>query len=210
MVLSGGANALVTKSIRVNGKTATYTPYQGAWSITNTSNTLGLVGGLNRVLVQELDAGSKEVARTFVDVWYSGPTGTTIASGTAVSGTWTPTGGPYRVAGNISVATGQSLTIQPGTSVYFADGARLTVNGLLTAVGTDTQRIRFTHDPAGTNGTNATWGGIYFASTTLANKLSYSDVEFAGIGGPDTQIAASKADLDHDTWSSPGANQRIV
>jgi hypothetical protein len=209
MALSGGANALVTKSIRVNGKTATYTPYQGAWSITNTSNTLGLVGGLNRVLVQELDSASKEVARTFVDIWYSLPTGTTIAAG-AVSGTWSPANGPYRVAGNITVATGQSLTIQPGTSVFFADGARLTVNGLLTAVGTDTQRIRFTHDPAGTNGTAATWGGVYFANTTQANKLSYTDVEFAGIGGPDTQIAASKADLDHDTWSSPGASQRII
>jgi hypothetical protein len=210
MILSGGANALVTKSIRVNGKTATYTPYLGAWSITNTSNTLGLVGGLNRVVVQELDASNKEVGRTFVDIWYSGPTGTTIAAGTAVSGTWTPAGGPYRIGGNISIAAGQSLTIQPGTSVYFADGSRLTVNGLLTAVGTDAQRIRFTHDPAGTNGTNATWGGIYFSNTSQANKLAYSDIEFAGVGGPDTQVANSVIDMDHDTWAGVGSGQRII
>jgi len=208
MALSGTANALLTKSIRVNGKVATYSPYQGAWTITNTSNTLGLVGGLNRVLVQELDASSKEVARTFVDVWYTTPAGTAIAAG-AVGGVWTPAGGPYKVAGNITVNAGQSLTIQPGTSVYFANGARLTVNGLLTAIGTDTQRIRFTHDPA-LNSTASTWGGIYFANTVQNNKLGFSDIEFAGVGGPDTQIAASKADLDHDTWSSPNAGQRIV
>jgi hypothetical protein len=208
MVLSGKANALVTKSIRVNNRTASYTPYQGAWSITNTGNTLGLVGGLNRVLVQEFDAAGKEAGRTFVDIWYSAPTGTTVPAG-AVSGVWSPANGPYRVSGNITVNAGQSLTIQAGTSVFFANNARLTVNGLLTAVGNDTQRIRFTHDPVA-NTTASTWGGIYFANTTLANRLAYADVEFAGVGGPDTQIASSKADLDHDTWSSPGDGQRII
>ncbi|HEY7119998.1 MAG TPA: lamin tail domain-containing protein, partial [Tepidisphaeraceae bacterium] len=210
LTLSGSANALVSNArILVNGRAASYTPYQGAWSITNTGNTLGLVGGLNRVLVQEMDGGNKEVARTFVDVWYSVPAGTSVSGAITGSTVWSPANGPYRVTANVTVNAGATLTIQPGTSVYFANGTRLTVNGLLNAVGTDTQRIRFTHDPA-LNSTAATWGGIYFANTTQANRIAYADIEFAGVGGPDTQIASSKADLDHDTWATPGSGQRII
>jgi hypothetical protein len=88
MVLSGGANALVTKSVLVNGKATTYTPYLGSWTITNTSNTLGLQGGLNRVVVQELDANSKEVGRTFVDVWYSAPVGTSVSGAITTNTVW--------------------------------------------------------------------------------------------------------------------------
>lgn len=209
MVLSGKANALLTKSIRVNGKTATYTPYQGAWTITNTSNTLGLQGGLNRVVVQEMDANNKEIGRTFVDIWYSAPAGTSVSGAIAGNTVWLAASGPYHVTANVTVNAGATLTIQPGTTVYFANGTKLTVNGTLNAVGSDFAHIRFTHDPAG--GSSApTWGGIYFANTTTANKLSYSDIEFAGVGGPDTQVAASLVDFDHDMWGNVGTGQRII
>ena len=79
MTLGGTANALTTTSILVNGRAATYTEWKGAWTITNASNTLGLQGGLNRVIVQEMDANNKEVGRTFVDVWYSSPVGTNVS-----------------------------------------------------------------------------------------------------------------------------------
>ena len=119
------------------------------------------------------------------------------------------------MTGNVTVNAGTTLSIQPGTSVYFANGTKLTVNGTLNAVGNDplgnlsTGHIRFTHDPATGSITTASWGGIYFANTTTANKLSYADIEFAGVGGPDTQIISSTADLDHVTWAVPGAGQTI-
>ena len=214
MVLGGSANALVTKSVLVNGKPAAYTAYQGAWTITNAGNTLGLQGGLNRVIVRELDGNSKEVGRTFVDVWYSAPVGTSVAA-LAGNTIWTAANGPYRVTANLTVAAGTTLTIQPGTSVYCAPGTKLTVNGTLNAVGNDplgnlaTGHVRFTHDPAVGNITTASWGGIYFANTVTANKLTYADIEFAGIGGPDTQLISSTADLDHVTWAVPGPSQTI-
>lgn len=209
MTLGGKANAILTKSILVNGKAATYTPYTGAWSITNAANQLGLQGGLNRVIVKEMDASNKEVGRTFVDIWYSLPAGTNVSGAITTATTWSPANGPYHVTANVTVNAGASLTIQPGTTVYFAAGTRLTVNGLLNAVGAETQRIRFSKE-ATTSGTNSTWAGIYFSNTSQANKLAYADVEYAGVGGPDTQLANSVVDLDHDTWASNGAGQRII
>lgn len=206
MTLGGTANALITTSILVNGKPATYTEYKGAWTITNASNTLGLQGGLNRVIVQEMDANNKEVGRTYVDVWYSSPVGTNVSGAITTNTTWSAASGPYHVTANVTVNAGASLTIQPGTTVYFASGTRLTVNGLLNAVGTDMQRITFTRDPAGTT----TWNGIYFSNTAQANKLAYADIEYAGVGGPDTQIASSTVDVDHVMWNHVGSGQRIV
>lgn len=206
MTLGGAANALLTNSILVNGKSAAYTEYKGAWTITNTGNTLGLQGGLNRVIVREMDASSHEVGRTYVDVWYSSPVGTNVSGAIAANTTWSAASGPYHVTANVTVNAGASLTIQPGTTVYFANGTRLTVNGLLNAVGTDTQRITFTRDPAGTT----TWNGIYFSNTAQANKLAYAEIEYAGVGGPDTQIASSTIDIDHVMWNHVGSGQRIV
>ena len=215
LTLGGTANAMSTKSILVNGIAATYTPYQGAWTLSTTGAALGLNGGLNRVIVRALDANSKEVGRTFVDLWYSTPAGTSVSGAIAANTTWSPANGPYRVTANVTVNAGATLTILPGTSVYFANGTRLTVNGTLNAVGNDpignasTGHIRFTHDPATGSITTPSWTGIFFSSA-VNNKLSYADVEFAGVGGPDTQIVGSVIDMDHDTWANVGSGQRII
>ena len=59
----------------------------------------------------------------------------TPVPGGNVSGTWTVTGSPYNVQGNITIQADSTLTIEPGVEVIFQALYSLTVNGLLEAVG---------------------------------------------------------------------------
>ncbi len=69
----------------------------------------------------------------------------TIISGPTTSGTWSPSGNPFIIAGNCSVANNQVLTIEPGVIVWIGSNLTLTVNGYnssgIQAVGTPSQRI---------------------------------------------------------------------
>jgi hypothetical protein len=59
------------------------------------------------------------------------------------SGNWTLTNSPYTVVGNITLPDGQTLTIDPGVEIKFADNYQLRVQGKLLAQGTDTDHIVF-------------------------------------------------------------------
>lgn len=112
-------------------------------------------------------------------------TPTHIAAGN-VSGTWTQAGSPYRVQGEITIPNGETLTIEPGTTVEFLTHDPLLVQGRLLASGNAIDPIRFwvddtlgIHDLAGSEGV---WGGIRFDETPESNDssyISYTDIQFA-------------------------------
>ena len=60
-----------------------------------------------------------------------------------VSGTWAA-GNVYHVDCDITIPSGDSLTIDPGVLVRFAAGTKLTANGKLKVLGTATDRVSFT------------------------------------------------------------------
>jgi len=64
VALTGAANAIRSRSVRVNGLPATWTPWRGAWNI----GSVPLLPGVNRVLVQSFDAAGAEVERNTTDI----------------------------------------------------------------------------------------------------------------------------------------------
>lgn len=128
----------------------------------------------------------------------------TIVPGGAVSGTWTKAESPFSITGDISVAEGQELTIEPGVVVKFAGHFGLTVgrNATLHAIGTEADNIVFTP----TN-TDEGWFGIRFINTGSDDILRYCKIEYSkkartggGIGnteGGGVLCAGSSAIIDH-------------
>lgn len=190
--LSGQANALYTRSLRVNGRPATWTAWTGNWTISN----VPLPPGLSRVLVQTFGVNGEELVRTNLDIWCD--TATPVpASGTLAADTvWAAAGGPYLVSGQLTVPSGVTLTIQPGTTLYFAQGASLSLSGRLLAEGTAAQRIRFTRQP----GTTVSWGGLRFTNTTQDNRLTQADLEFAGAADA-IVLQSSALFIENVTWT---------
>jgi RHS repeat-associated protein len=133
------------------------------------------------------------------------------ASATNVSGTistnttWTLANSPYVMTGNVTVAAGVTLTIQPGVVVQGNASSRLlTVNGSLSAVGTSSQPITFTST---TDSAAGQWNGITFASGSGTSTLDYTNVRYGGDSGAshlNGMITASGGTItiDHSTVSS--------
>jgi subtilisin family serine protease len=127
----------------------------------------------------------------------------TVQRGVQVSGeitqdtTWTADKF-YIVAANTLVATGVTLTIEPGTKIVFADATTLAVRGNLVAVGTRNQRITFTSNSL--NPQPGIWTGIKLFETAQVN-FSYCDISYASTGinpaagGAGTSMAVSNCQI---------------
>lgn len=189
--LGGRANAITTRSIKVNGVAATWSAWNATWNATG----VALQPGINRVLIQAFDADGTETQRFSYDVWRDDGSVVTVSSNITADTTWTAADGPWQVTGSVAVASGATLTIEPGASVYLSGGATFSVasGGRLIAEGTETSRIRFDVAP----GSGASWTGMVINGTTGSPESRISHARFAGNTGIALDVNAGDVTLDH-------------
>ncbi len=109
--------------------------------------------------------------------------GCTVVNDSTLSEDTTWSDSCYAVSGTVDVDSG-TLTIKPGTTIVFGDGASIRVNedGKLSAVGTADKHIVF----KGKEETPGYWGCIEFwGSNSVDNKIAYADISDGGGNGAD-------------------------
>jgi len=193
--LRGTANAIDTRVVRVNGAASTYSAWEGRW----TNNAVALQPGLNNLLVEAV--GSNNVVwSTNIVVWYDTGAFTTVGGTLSANTTWSAGAGPYRLTANVTVANGVTLTIQPGTTVYFNPGVGLTVanGGRLLAEGNAFSRIQFSIVPGPSN----RWSGITIngAAGSPESRITHAHIE--GNSGNAVGVTGGDAFLDHLTFGT--------
>ena len=140
-----------------------------------------------------------------------------------VSGTWTLSGSPFLIEGEITIPNTQTLTIEPGVLVEFQGHYTLFVQGRLLAIGTDNNQITFTvNDTTGFYDPNSPlggWYGIRFVSTPVQNdtsKITYCKFQYAkalgadwymNAGGAVCSIEFDKIIISHSTFSNCSATR---
>jgi hypothetical protein len=134
-------------------------------------------------------------------------TGTNVSGIISQDTTWTPSNGPYNFTGDVTIASGVILTIEPGTEVtqfsgcdsYFPPGEFFTlqVNGTLRAEGTDEEPIGFGNlmivfSPSSTSWNTQTSSGSIMQYTEYASgvqtnnaspKIDNNQVESVAVWG---------------------------
>ena len=91
---------------------------------------------------------------------------------------------PYLVYSEALVDSNQTLTIEPGTTIYFHKNAGLKVKGTLKVNGTFEEPVEFKGDrlePA-FNEIPDQWNGIILYSGSHNNKINYAKIKNANIG----------------------------
>ena len=98
---------------------------------------------------------------------------------------------PYLVSDTLRVLPGATLTLQPGTRLFFRKNAVLYVQGRLLAEGNAQQIIQLRGDrndymntipPLSYDLCSGQWGGVVFATGSFGNRLVHADVRNTSFG----------------------------
>ena len=157
---------------------------------------LQLNPGINRLMAEAFDEEGELIETETLDIWFDTGTVQEI-SGTLTDATWLAVDGPYVISGNVVVPQDATLTIKPGTTIFFEEDARLTVRGKLVATGSKYQPVHFTRQP----GSNS-WNGIQFENSMEDNRIEHAILEYGVtdngmIGLENSQLTLENSTLDH-------------
>ncbi len=212
--VQGTASAIETRSVLVGGQLAQWLPRTGQWSLRTTM--LDLLPGINRLTVETFDGPEgtgRKLDQGYADIYYQTDSTNDYPKVDTADGlvpelqadtTWTAAEGPYRITENTIVPAGVTLTVEPGTTIFFDPQVNLTVRGRLVAEGTPYQLIRFTRTPELADA----WNGLQFVDTMQDNRISYAVVEYGQTTDGMIGLEASRLLLDHVTLDH--AEQRRI
>jgi parallel beta-helix repeat protein len=93
---------------------------------------------------------------------------------------WTLTDSPFIVINDITVKPGYTLTIEPGVEVRFGGNFSLVVEGVLNAVGTTENTIKFISNKVQPQ--LGDWNTLRFVNKLQASTMAYSIVKYATNG----------------------------
>ena len=84
---------------------------------------------------------------------------------------FTRQGSPYNIVNNLTIASGASLSIEPGVVINVADDKRITVNGNLVSYGTEEEPVKFTSE--------GKWFGILINSQSGNNSNVLKNIDIS-------------------------------
>ncbi len=113
---------------------------------------------------------------------------------------WTAQEGPYKINSELTIPSRVTLTIMPGTTVFFEPNAKIIINGTLIAEGTQNELIRFTRTPD----TSGIWDGLQFIDTAGDNRITYAVLEYGKTNDGMIGLVNSKLLVDHATMDHTG------
>ena len=224
-LLNEGQNVIAVEVHQANADSADLSFWLTLVGRYSQNSGINLFPGVNRVTVEARDGvnGTGNVVDSHeMDFWYDDGSTTNVAGTLPIGNTvWSAENGPYLVTENVTVPTDATLTISPGTSVYFAEGTELLIRGTLVANGTRDHRIRFTADPSAPwvpNRPNELavlpdgpprWSGVHFDGTRAQeNSISFADIHFAQSTGGSIGVVNSHAAIDNVSFA--GTHLRMI
>jgi len=152
--------------------------------------------GMNRVIVEALDASGTVVETSDLEVWFDDGDAANLSGTLGGDLTLTAAGGPYLIDDDLVVPVGGTLTVEPGTSLFFSQGVRMTVFGRLNAIGAPYEKIQFTVEP----GSGDTWDGLVFTDTAEDNWMANLDQNFSTSASHSVEVNDSRLTLDEVRW----------
>ncbi len=91
---------------------------------------------------------------------------------------WFTSDNPHVITGNLIVADGVTLLIQPGCQIYFSGNYRFVVRGVLSANGTSASHILFTSNQV--TPAKGDWRFIFFDQPDAGSMMNYCDISYGG------------------------------
>ena len=179
--LSGTVDSSRVQKVRINGPVISPDNYQsigggegaGGLAPWSAGTAVTLLPGLNHLTISALGPNDTVLATQTLDLWFDDASVQAVAS-IAGNTTWTAAGGPYRVTASLTIDN-ETLTIEPGTTVYLAAGASLNVSGTgrILAEGTATAPIRLMREP----GQAAKWGRVNINGSSVESRLAWVTID---------------------------------